>query len=573
VVIKPDALFKDLYSDISSQLDSSLHSLIGKGIYPPDLTPLEYAALSVSNSFLKKYSDETAADADDLALRKFIDSNNRSMNWELQLNTSLDEELYGGFKSAIYDFFNPEGYELELNPVIAAKHGNVGPGSGLLANGTDFYTKMFSGPLSCTSQSLYNFYSRSISGHPTWSLAEKARASKYGGAMLCKGNRLCFVPKTTEISRVICVEPVLNMYFQLGVKHILERRLKNKLEIDLSVQPAYNRELARLGSNGWGYSTIDLESASDTISTKMLEATFPKGVLNDLKRYRSQVTLLPNQDELQLGMFSSMGNAFTFPLQTIIFSCIVCSVYRYLNIPIEKPRGHCGNFGVFGDDIVCRSDATNYIIKLLTILGFTVNKSKSFWEGSFRESCGADYYHGRLVRGVYLRGNLPQNLLSTLNLLVEFSANTGVFLPRVCSSLRTALKGRLTPVPRWENDDAGWKVPLSFFAPKVDDNGSFIYKAYIPFPRCLRVTNDEVISPFREKKRFFNPDGLMISFLGRSVNAMTIPVRQDRVRYRRKQRVAPNWSFASFEIHNTTRHRQDVRANWKRWETAFYLSL
>jgi len=575
VAIKPDVLYKSLCIDLQSQLDPRLHSLLGTGIMPPTLNSFEYACLSISNSLLKKLSEAKCETADASALNKFIESNLRSMNWELRLNTSQDEELYGGFKSAIYDFFNPDGYELDLSPDAAMRHGGVGPGSGIKANGTDFYTKLFSSPLSCTDLKLYRIYSRMISAFPTWTQAEKARSSEYGEAIICRGNRLCFVPKTTEISRVICVEPTLNMYAQLGMKHILENRLSSKFNINLAKQPTFNRELARLGSNGWGFSTIDLESASDSISTAMLKAILPRNVFRDLSYVRCPITVLPDQSELQLGMFSSMGNAFTFPLQTIIFTCIVCSVYRYLNIPIQKPSGEFhGNFGVFGDDICCVANATQLIYRLLDILGFRVNRNKSFFEGPFRESCGSDYYHGRIVRGVYIRGLEPHRLIASLNQLVEFSANTGVHLPKLCSALRAGLAGKLLPVPRWENDDAGWKVPLSFFKPRVDSNGSFIYKANTPISRQLSILEDRVCSPFGEKKRFFNPDGLHISFINGTVNSMTISVRQSRVRYRRRRRIAPNWNSSKEVLNDTTRFPlRESWAHWKRWESAFYLSL
>jgi len=583
VVIKPDVLYKYLCQDLTDSIGDSLSCLYGKEVYPVGLSPREYAALAISNSFLKKYSEDAEAEAEPRALAKFMESNRLCASWALQLPTSLDEELYGGFKKAVYDFFNPEcrinGSKthccMELDPFAVVREGDVGPGSNIGARGQDFYTKLFDSPLSCTSLELYRVYTRSMTGSDRTRGAEKARSERYPEPILCKGNRLSFVPKTNKIARVICVEPTLNMFFQMGVRERLEVRLKEKYGICLSRQPSLNRALARLGSLGGGFVTIDLESASDSMSVAMLEDVLPRAVFNSLMKYRSPITTLPDGVELELGMLSSMGNAFTFPLQTAIFASVVCSVYRYLNIPIDKPGDDWyGNFGVFGDDIACRTEAARYVVRLLNILGFRVNQSKSFLEGPFRESCGADFYHGRQVRGVYLRSSRPDSLLSTLNLLTEFSANTGIALPKLSRGLRASLAKHLLPVPRWENDEAGWKVPVSFFSPKVDRNGTYLYKAFVPIPSRLRIGEGEIKGPNHAKKRALNPDGLYCAFLKGAVDCMTINLRQKVTRYSKKMRWAPNWQYASHLPAETTRGPLWVlRANWKRWETAFYYNL
>jgi len=581
---QPDVLYKCLRLDLEPEL-VGLESLIGLGIYPPGLSVQQRSALSISNSILKKYSGSVAADANDKALAKFVASNVRCSEWTLRLCTSLDEELWYGLKSAIYDFLTPEGYEIDFSPCAIVNDGSVGPGASLASRGNDFYTKLFDGPLSSTSLELYNVYSRNASQSPTWDRAEKARSSKYVGCTLRSGNRLSFVPKTTDISRVICTEPVLNMWYQMGVKRRLEDRLGSKLGIHLATQPDFNRSIARLGSNGWGFSTIDLESASDSMSLHMLRELLPTSVFRDLSKYRSPTVTLPDQTEMQLSMFSSMGNAFTFPLQTVLFSCIVCSVYRFLGIPIEKNRrlrnlfsgngGTChGNFGVFGDDIACRCEATRYVIRLLDICGFRVNESKSFWEGPFRESCGGDYYYGRNVRGVYIRGNEPHQLISSLNQLVEFSARTGVALPATCAYLRACSSERLNQVPRWENDDAGWKVPESYIKKSGTKSGIYAYNAWVPKSKYLTIDDSCIWIPHGYKQRCFNYDGLILSFLSGSVNSMRISVRHDRVTYRRKRRLAPNWYNTTSALIETTRsYLNSERADWKRWETAFYMCL
>jgi hypothetical protein len=57
-----------------------------------------------------------------------------------------------------------------------------------------------------------------------------------GEVDIVEGNRLDFVPKNDDISRSICVEPTLNMFFQLGFADILNSRLKEFAGIDLENQ-------------------------------------------------------------------------------------------------------------------------------------------------------------------------------------------------------------------------------------------------------------------------------------------------------------------------------------------------
>jgi hypothetical protein len=59
-------------------------------------------------------------------------------------------------------------------------------------------------------------------------------------------------------------------------------------------------------------------------------------------------------------------------------------------------------FTVYGDDIVCDSNTTGYVTRLLQHLGFTVNTEKSFTGNqSFRESCGEFYTDGFRVTPIY----------------------------------------------------------------------------------------------------------------------------------------------------------------------------
>lgn len=575
----PDVLYSNLLQDLSAYISEDLLKIyLKRKDFPVSATPKQVAAISIARSLLKKYKHTSNDQRDSVAQLKFLECSKRAEEWELQLETSYDEVLVGELKSELYKFWHknvtvegcnqPFAYPIVDHPFDILEEGNVGPGSSIKGRGGDFYTKIFDSPLSCTSAYLYDMYRRYIAKFPDWKQAEDNRSARYG-TMLVKGNRLSFVPKNDETSRTICVEPTLNMFFQLGFGHILERRLLQRYGINLANQQFKNRELARRGSIGEGYVTLDLESASDSISQQMLRCVLPASFYGWLEKLRSPETEVPGLGYRREGMISTMGNGFTFPLQTVLFSCVVAAAAKCRGIALRHPRGQdWGNFGVNGDDIVVPDELERDVRRLLHILGFVINGSKSFVEGPFRESCGGDFYLGCPVRGVYIKSiRSLQDRYSAINQLNLFSTRTGLFLSRTVQYLLARVKW--TPVPRWESADSGIQLPLSLSGKYKIDPGmqSILYWRYVPEDRKIRIAESAVVVPYGLKPRKWNPEGLYLSFLHRSVNAMTIGVRHDTVRYRRKQGVAPNWD---------TPQRSHPLAGWfldTRWETACYLNL
>jgi hypothetical protein len=189
-----------------------------------------------------------------------------------------------------------------------------------------------------------------------WNEAETHRLLLHG-VRLVDHSKYSFVNKTTTIARGICTEPSINMWMQLGMGSVLEDRIRSVFGIDLSFQPNVNRALARRGSFG-GLSTIDLESASDSMGMKMLREVLPRGMLSMLEFLRCPRTKLPSGELVDLNMVSTMGNGFTFPLQTLLFASVVKTVYHYLGIPMKRDGFvEDRNFGVFGDDIIVETRA------------------------------------------------------------------------------------------------------------------------------------------------------------------------------------------------------------------------
>lgn len=206
-------------------------------------------------------------------------------------------------------------------------------------------------------------------------------------------NRVALVPKNWKTHRTIAAEPTHSLPFQLAVDQWFKAKLK-RWGVDLRSQ-ALNQQLAREGSLSGQIATIDLSMASDTLAYNAVAWLLPHDWLRVLDSFRSRGFIAPwGQDEY--AKYSSMGNGYTFSLETIIFTAACRAV---------GSRRHA----VYGDDIAIETVYVPNLVRLLRFLGFRVNEEKSFSNPAsrFRESCGCDYYKGELVTPFYLR-EIPQ---------------------------------------------------------------------------------------------------------------------------------------------------------------------
>jgi hypothetical protein len=105
------------------------------------------------------------------------------------------------------------------------------------------------------------------------------------------GNRVTFVPKTATTERAIAIEPLVNIYAQLGLGTLIRGYLKAKAHIDLDDQTT-NQLLAQEGSIRGFLATIDLSSASDTIAKEVVRALLPEAWFGALDLCRSKVGYL-----------------------------------------------------------------------------------------------------------------------------------------------------------------------------------------------------------------------------------------------------------------------------------------
>lgn len=577
MAIEPVALMQCLYSDLYEQ---GLYVREGGEILPW-MTLRQAAAQSLVNSFLKKLRVENTSDTDGRALAKFLACNDACGNWSLD-TSKLDvklEAIIGTVRQSLDDFWHREGFALCDHDYDVFSKGAVGPGVGIGSSGNDFYSKFFSSTLTVSDRFLYDSYKRYIWNLPEWSIAEQIRELNYGEPIIATSSRLSFVPKNDEISRCICVEPILNSFAQLGLGRILEDRLRERFGISLSSQPFKNRALARLGSITDGLATLDLSSASDSISLSMCRYLLPRTFVRMLERYRSRSVDIKGRGTVPLNMISTMGNGYTFPLQTIIFSAVVTACMAWRGIPTGSGSSMNGAYwpprktwsaraselwSVFGDDIICPSACAEDVVAILALLGFNVNRDKSFVKGPFRESCGSDFFNGSDIRGVYVKTlKTPEARYSVINMLARFSTKTGVDVRKTLKLLINSVDSLF--VPPYEDFSAGIHVPSSLTSGLKYDRNLFsrTYLARIPIAKKVLVKGGRVVVPRRSKPLIYNPSGLLISLLQGSVKSESIGVRYDPVKYRTKRRPAPSWEPRDKPGYES----QDYGLDWGRWQT------
>lgn len=199
--------------------------------------------------------------------------------------------------------------------------------------------------------------------------------------------KLTFVPKDAKQYRSVVTEPILSGMCQLGIGDYM-RDLLLRVGLDIRDQ-SLNQEMAKRGSLTGDLATLDLSSASDLVSKELVAFLLPAEWYCFLRRYRSS-TVQYKEREFRLEKFSSMGNGFTFALETLIFYALAWA---------SCPRG--STVRAYGDDIIVPSKHADLVIEVLETCGFSVNYEKSFWEGPFRESCGVDYLSGYNIRPYY----------------------------------------------------------------------------------------------------------------------------------------------------------------------------
>jgi len=208
---------------------------------------------------------------------------------------------------------------------------------------------------------------------------------------ISSSSKIVTVPKNSKTDRVIAIEPGINLWFQKGIGSIIRRKLMYQ-GIDLNDQ-RHNQRLARVGSLYNKLATIDFSSASDTIARELVKEVLPPRWFSLLNAFKVDSGLVDGK-LVNFHKFSSMGNGFTFELESLIFYALADSVCYQLCIDGSQ-------ISVYGDDVILPVDAVDLFTSVSKDLGFTVNTQKSYSSGYFRESCGSYYWRGASVKPIF----------------------------------------------------------------------------------------------------------------------------------------------------------------------------
>jgi len=281
--------------------------------------------------------------------------------------------------------------------------------------------------------------------------------------------RGAFVEKDFRSNRAIAIEPTFNMFLQKGIGRMISRRLKAN-GLNIPTQQLKNSRLAHYGSKTNSLCTVDLKAASDSVSRELVYRLLPPDWYRLIALTRTSTITYPRLSIPNLEKISSMGNGFTFELETLIFYALAIEVQV-----IKTGRWNRKLTAVYGDDIIVPSEFYPELCSGLDEFGFTINHEKTFHNGPFRESCGSFFFNGCSVKPKYLR-KFPTTMSESivfLNSIISISENYGF------SDILSAV----------------YSFPIKYYAPY----GASVFDERIEYQTGLWIPND--ILPLVSKRR------------------------------------------------------------------------
>jgi len=352
--------------------------LVELEVNPSDyIDPEAFKSSYLATKFLSKSKFlRTNIVTKEVAMEKFIEAESdcRRINCRGYHHLTINREIGARLHAAVLRKIGSILGAFDVEDLIESS--NWGPGNTLLIKGSDTSPvnkfRLENGitqPLDDLMGELFAL------AYPTWDLSKR---------QVFHGNKVITVPKNSKTDRTIAIEPGLNLWFQKGIGQMIRRRLL-WVGQDLNSQTR-NQQLARVGSLTNHLATVDFSSASDTIAESTVRELLPNGWLSVMDLLRSRFGVI-DKKIFRYEKFSSMGNGFTFELESLIFYSIAHAVVSY-------QHGDVKEISVYGDDVILPQSSYELFSRTCAFYGFTVNHRKSFSSGNFRESCGEHWYLG-----------------------------------------------------------------------------------------------------------------------------------------------------------------------------------
>lgn len=371
-----------------------------------------FAGAYLKSECFSKYADHTTVPPKErraAAIAKWLatEERNRKTNMRLLIgdadfgwskpsgeNRSDSDRLIAKAREIICAVLGPLKY-----PDVFVGSSHTNGASTRIRRGSDAALRKLAGQAHVSTQTL---------GH--WCAASQDTVLRHQELEVKEESVMFTVPKATEIDRVACKEPEINMFLQRACGSHIRRQLR-KHGIDLNDQ-TINQRLAK-DALDLGLATIDLSAASDSITKQLVIELLPfewYSLLDDLRVHAVDIDGTVHYPE----MFSSMGNGFTFELESLIFYALARAV--------AWANGTKGIISVYGDDIIVPSVIAPRLARVFNWFGFKVNTKKSHWSGQFRESCGKHYYRSQDVTPFYIRGpvSCKTDIIRLLNRLLQW---------------------------------------------------------------------------------------------------------------------------------------------------------
>lgn len=295
-------------------------------------------------------------------------------------------------------------------------------------------------------------------------------------ANVVRHDRLMFIHKNITSLRSIGAQPTCSGMLQLGVHSVMAPMLA-RVGVDLTDQ-GWNQRLAYLGSLNWededAYCTLDKTDASNLIARLLIAFSFPAEWSKLLLRIRTPGYEAPPEfggGLYDYHMYAGMGNGTTFAVETLLFwaASFATSDCATIDEYVAKRE-----FAVYGDDVILRRSHAQRYMAFAKFLGFRFNAKKTFLDGPFRESCGADYFGGIPVRPATL--DCENSSIEGLNLIGfhnTLADNTRFPLKGACRRIRALYRARVFPqVPTDNAGNLGFRpIDVAYYSIVRDKSG------------------------------------------------------------------------------------------------------
>lgn len=221
-----------------------------------------------------------------------------------------------------------------------------------------------------------------------------------------ESNTVFTVPKRFDTDRTAAKGATWNNALQKALGSMVRSRCQRNSEPLLRPDAQmFHGLMAKLGSRTGWLVTADLVGASDCVTVGHVLTFFPDTWARPMLDLREEYGTFPDGTTVRWEKIGSMGNGFTFEVETLLFYGIVKACCDRKSL-----------VSVYGDDLIYPEKHHELVVEALAFAGFEINREKTFsGNHPFRESCGAYYHCGVDVKPFYIE-NPPTSMGAVIRL-------------------------------------------------------------------------------------------------------------------------------------------------------------